>query len=75
MSNIDAMVTYEKFYKKYPSGEINKEQFLEVRNYVIDISSTWLSLIWIFCKENKGNIMKETFFKIFDEDDSGSLRF
>lgn len=31
MTNIDAMVAYEKFFKKYPNGEINKEQFMEVR--------------------------------------------
>ena len=71
MTNIDAMVAYEKFYKKYPNGEINKDQFTEVRNYVNDISFTRPSL----CKEHKENIMKETFFKIFDEDGSGTLRF
>lgn len=35
MTNIDAMVTYEKFYKKYPNGEINKEQFMEVTKFQI----------------------------------------
>ena len=29
MTNIDALIEYEKFFKKYPSGLINKEQFLE----------------------------------------------
>ena len=31
MTNIDAMMAYEKFFKKYPNGEITKEQFMEVR--------------------------------------------
>ena len=35
MTNIDAMVAYEKFFKKYPNGEINKEQFMEVRKTFI----------------------------------------
>ena len=29
MTNIDALIEYEKFFKKYPSGLINKEEFLE----------------------------------------------
>ena len=53
MTNIDAMVAYDKFFKKYPSGELSKEEFME---------------------EYKDNIMAEAFFRIFDEDGSGSLR-
>ena len=30
MTNIDAMAAIEKFFKKYPNGEITKEQFMEV---------------------------------------------
>ena len=30
MTNIDAMVAYDKFFKKYPNGELTKEQFMEV---------------------------------------------
>ena len=29
MSNIDALIAYDKFHKKYPSGEIKKLDFLE----------------------------------------------
>ena len=29
MSNIDALLAYDKFHKKYPSGEIKKLDFLE----------------------------------------------
>ena len=29
MTNIEALIEYDKFFKKYPSGLINKEQFLE----------------------------------------------
>ena len=29
MTNIDALIEYEKFFKKYPSGLIKKEEFLE----------------------------------------------
>ena len=29
MTNIDAMITFDKFFKNYPSGEITQEQFLE----------------------------------------------
>ena len=53
MTNLEAMVAYDNFFKKYPTGELTKDQFLE---------------------EYKGNIMGETFFKIFDEDGSGSMR-
>ena len=31
MTNIDAMVAYDKFFKKYPNGELTKEQFMEVK--------------------------------------------
>ena len=54
MTNIDAMITFDKFFKSYPSGEITKEQFLE---------------------EYKDNVMAEAFFKMFDEDGNGTLRF
>ena len=54
LSNIDAMIAFDSFFKKYPSGEITKEQFLE---------------------EYKDNIMGEAFFKMFDEDGNGTLRF
>lgn len=47
------MVAYDSFFKKYPKGELTKEQFLE---------------------EYKENIMGEAFFRIFDEDGSGTLR-
>ena len=53
MTNLEAMVAYDNFFKKYPSGELTKDQFLE---------------------EYKGNVMGETFFKIFDEDESGTMR-
>ena len=29
MTNIDAMITFDKFFKNYPSGEITQEEFLE----------------------------------------------
>ena len=29
MTNIEALIEYEKFFKNHPSGLINKEQFLE----------------------------------------------
>ena len=29
LSNIDAMIAFDSFFKKYPSGEISKAQFLE----------------------------------------------
>ena len=54
MTNIDAMITFDKFFKSYPSGEITKEEFLE---------------------EYKDNVMAEAFFKMFDEDGNGTLRF
>ena len=54
MTNLEAMGAYDNFFKKYPTGELTKDQFLE---------------------EYKGNIMGETFFKIFDEDGSGTIRF
>ena len=54
MTNLEAMGAYDNFFKKYPTGELTKVQFLE---------------------EYKGNIMGETFFKIFDEDGSGTIRF
>ena len=51
MTNIDALIEYEKFFKKYPSGLINKEQFLEeykvsfirLRCYVKKVMSQWLN--------------------------------
>ena len=54
MTNIDAMITFDKFFKNYPSGEITKEEFME---------------------EYKDNVMAEAFFKMFDEDGNGTLRF
>ena len=41
MTNIDAMMAYEKFFKKYPNGEITKEQFMEVKKekYIYIIST------------------------------------
>ena len=53
LTNVEAMVAYDSFFKKYPKGELTKEQFLE---------------------EYKDNIMGEAFFRIFDEDGSGTLR-
>ena len=29
MSNIDALLAYDKFFKAYPSGEIKKAEFME----------------------------------------------
>ena len=29
LTNIDALLEYDKFFKKYPSGLIKKEEFLE----------------------------------------------
>ena len=54
MTNIDAMITFDKFFKNYPSGEITQEEFLE---------------------EYKDNVMAEAFFKMFDADGNGTLRF
>ena len=54
ISNIDVLVANDKFFKKYPNGEISKDEFL---------------------KENKGNILAEIIFRVFDEDNSGSLNF
>ena len=54
MTNLEAMVAYDNFFKKYPTGELTKEEFLN---------------------EYKDNIMGEAFFRIFDEDGSGTLRY
>ena len=54
LTNIEAMIAFDGFFKKYPSGEITKDQFME---------------------EYKDNIMAEAFFKMFDEDGNGTLRF
>ena len=29
LSNIDALLAYDKFFKRFPSGEIKKEDFME----------------------------------------------
>ena len=43
MTNIDALIEYEKFFKKYPSGLINKEEFLE--EYKVIIAHTYYILV------------------------------
>ena len=47
MTNIDAMVAYEKFFKKYPNGEINKEQFMEVRKLKTFILRTFSQFFFV----------------------------
>ena len=54
LTNLQAMVAYDNFFKKFPKGELTKDQFME---------------------EYENNIMGEAFFRIFDEDKSGTLRF
>ena len=52
LSNIDALVAYDKFFKKYPTGVIKKAEFMEEYKVriMIEISflMTYLHLLSIF---------------------------
>lgn len=90
MTNIDALIEYEKFFKKYPSGLINKEQFLEEykENFMAE------GLFRVFDETNRGALTFFQFmtvktapklvdpseklswvFNAFDEDGGGTIEY
>ena len=52
LSNIDALVAYDKFFKKYPTGVIKKAEFMEEYKvrimFEISFLMTYLHLLSIF---------------------------
>ena len=69
LSNIDAPLAYDKFFKKYPTGSIKKNDFLE--EYKVFPFLSFLIDITVL----QDDIMAEAYFRVFDEDNSGSLSF
>ena len=72
LSNIDALLAYDKFFKRFPSGEIKKEDFME--EYKVTKNISWVNTFKITINI-QDNIMAEAFFRVFDEDKSGALSF
>ena len=51
ISKLDAMIAYDSFHKKFPKGEISKENFLGLEeNQVSRILSLW-SLLFFLLRE------------------------
>ena len=72
LSNIDALLAYDKFFKRFPSGEIKKEDFME--EYKVTKNISWVNTFKMTINI-QDNIMAEAFFRVFDEDKSGALSF
>ena len=52
-------VKYKEFMKKHPTGEMTKEEFIEASKQLGDMK----------------RCMEESLFRVFDEDDSGTMDF
>ena len=77
LSNIDALLAYDKFFKKYPTGSIKKNDFLEeykVLHY-LEFLFLFIPHLYRIIIVLQDDIMAEAYFRVFDEDNSGSLSF